>query len=241
MTDGPTIKGPDELYKFVNDYFMQNQKHNLTKEEFYQWLASYETKDLQRLSELEIKLNNSVQEINEVKNHVFDEEHYHRKFDSFFYRTILPKVGEIVDREKARIFESIDRIRGTVSDLDNNTVKKSNVTKYIGAAAGILFAGGVGSTWNALFDMQQKLDTVPVLSTAVEELQEKQREYERNFFVIDGASTTLKDRVDTFEKNQLELKTTVSDQILRLTNVESSVEDVFGAIRSGGGPGTTFP
>ena len=241
MPDGPTIKGPDELYKFVNDYFMQNQKHNLTKEEFYQWLASYETKDLQRLSELEIKLNNSVQEINEVKNHVFDEEHYHRKFDSFFYRTILPKVGEIVDREKARIFESIDRIRGTVSDLDNNTVKKSNVTKYIGAAAGVLFAGGVGSTWNALFDMQQKLDTVPVLSTAVEELQEKQREYERNFFVIDGASTTLKDRVDTFEKNQLELKTTVSDQILRLTNVESSVEDVFGAIRSGGGPGTTFP
>jgi len=241
MPDGPTIKGPDELYKFVNDYFMQNQKHNLTKEEFYQWLASYETKDLQRLSELEIKLNNSVQEINEVKNHVFDEEHYHRKFDSFFYRTILPKVGEIVDREKARIFESIDRIRGTVSDLDNNTVKKSNVTKYIGAAAGILFAGGVGSTWNALFDMQQKLDTVPVLSTAVEELQEKQREYERNFFVIDGASTTLKDRVDTFEKNQLELKTTVSDANLRLTNVESSVEDVFGAIRSGGGPGSTFP
>lgn len=241
MADGPTIKGPDELYKFVNDYFMQNQKHNLTKEEFYQWLASYETKDLQRLSELEIKLNNSVQEINEVKNHVFDEEHYHRKFDSFFYRTILPKVGEIVDREKARIFESIDRIRGTVSDLDNNTVKKSNVTKYIGAAAGILFAGGVGSTWNALFDMQQKLDTVPVLSTAVEELQEKQREYERNFFVIDGASTTLKDRVDTFEKNQLELKTTVSDVNLRLTNVESSVEDVFGAIRSGVGPGTTFP
>ena len=59
MADGPTIKGPDELYKFVNDYFMQNQKHNLTKEEFYQWLASYETKDLQRLSELEIKLNNS--------------------------------------------------------------------------------------------------------------------------------------------------------------------------------------
>lgn len=241
MADGPTIKGPDELYKFVNDYFMQNQKHNLTKEEFYQWLASYETKDLQRLSELEIKLNNSVQEINEVKNHVFDEEHYHRKFDSFFYRTILPKVGEIVDREKARIFESIDRIRGTVNALDNNTVKKSNVTKYIGAAAGVLFAGGVGSTWNALFDMQQKLDTVPVLSTAVEELQEKQREYERNFFVIDGASTTLKDRVDTFEKNQLELKTTVSDQILRLTNVESSVEDVFGAIRSGGGPGSTFP
>ena len=241
MADGPTIKGPDELYKFVNDYFMQNQKHNLTKEEFYQWLASYETKDLQRLSELEIKLNNSVQEINEVKNHVFDEEHYHRKFDSFFYRTILPKVGEIVDREKARIFESIDRIRGTVSDLDNNTVKKSNVTKYIGAAAGVLFAGGVGSTWNALFDMQQKLDTVPVLSTAVEELQEKQREYERNFFVIDGASTTLKDRVDTFEKNQLELKTTVSDANLRLTNVESSVEDVFGAIRSGGGPGSSFP
>jgi hypothetical protein len=241
MADGPTIKGPDELYKFVNDYFMQNQKHNLTKEEFYQWLASYETKDLQRLSELEIKLNNSVQEINEVKNHVFDEEHYHRKFDSFFYRTILPKVGEIVDREKARIFESIERIRGTVNALDNNTVKKSNVTKYIGAAAGVLFAGGVGSTWNALFDMQQKLDTVPVLSTAVEGLQEKQREYERNFFVIDGASTTLKDRVDTFEKNQLELKTTVSDQNLRLTNVESSVEDVFGAIRSGGGPGTLFP
>ena len=46
---------------------------------------------------------------------------------------------------------------------------------------------------------------------------------------------------DTFEKNQLTLKTSVSDVTLRESNVETSVEDVFGAIRSGGGPGASFP
>ena len=81
-------------------------------------LAQYETKDLQRLSEIEIKLNTIEQDVSEVRNHAFDEDQYNRKFDSFFYRTILPKVGEIVDREKSRLIESLDRLRGTVTELD---------------------------------------------------------------------------------------------------------------------------
>ena len=80
MSDGKT---PDDLYRFVSEYVMKENKYNLTREEFYHWLAQYETKDLQRLSELEIKLNTIEQDVSEVKNHAFDEDQYHRKFDSF--------------------------------------------------------------------------------------------------------------------------------------------------------------
>ena len=200
------VKTPDDLYKFVSDYFIVNNKYNLSREEFYHWLAQYETKDLQRLSEIEIKLNTIEQDVSEVRNHAFDEDQYHRKFDSFFYRTILPKVGEIVDREKSRLIESIDRLRGTVTELDGNTVKKSNLTKYIGGFIGVIFAGGVGSVWNALYDMQQKLDNVPILQTHVEELQTKSRETEKALFVFEGKQTTLKDRFDTLEENQNKVK-----------------------------------
>jgi chromosome segregation ATPase len=210
-------KSADELYKFVSDYFMNNNKHNLTREEFYHWLAQYETKDLQRLSELEIKLNTVEQEVTEVKNHAFDEDQYHRKFDSFFYRTILPKVGEIIDREKGRTLEALDRVKNSVSALDQNTVKKSNLTKYISAAVGIIFTGGIGSTWTAVYDMQQKLDQVPVLVQNVEELQEERRNTEKQLFVIEGAATTLKDRFNTLEENELKLRST-------LQQLESSVQ-----------------
>jgi len=214
MSDGKT---PDDLYRFVSEYVMKENKYNLTREEFYHWLAQYETKDLQRLSELEIKLNTIEQDVSEVKNHAFDEDQYHRKFDSFFYRTILPKVGEIVDREKSRLIESLDRLRGTVNELDGNTVKKSNLTKYLGGFIGIVFAGGVGSVWNTLYDMQQKLDNVPILQTHVEELQVQRRDTEKTLFVMEGKQTTLKDRFDTLEESQGKLK-------LELGQIQQSVQ-----------------
>lgn len=214
MSDGKT---PDDLYRFVSEYVMKENKYNLTREEFYHWLAQYETKDLQRLSELEIKLNTIEQDVSEVKNHAFDEDQYHRKFDSFFYKTILPKVGEIVDREKSRLIESLDRLRGTVNELDGNTVKRSNLTKYLGGFIGIVFAGGVGSVWNALYDMQQKLDNVPILQTHVEELQVQRRATEKTLFVMEGKQTTLKDRFDTLEESQGKLK-------LDLGQIQQSVQ-----------------
>ena len=214
MSDGKT---PDDLYRFVSEYVMKENKYNLTREEFYHWLAQYETKDLQRLSELEIKLNTIEQDVSEVKNHAFDEDQYHRKFDSFFYRTILPKVGEIVDREKSRLIESLDRLRGNLNELDGNTVKKSNLTKYLGGFIGIVFAGGVGSVWNALYDMQQKLDNVPILQTHVEELQVQRRDTEKTLFVMEGKQTTLKDRFDTLEESQGKLK-------LELGQIQQSVQ-----------------
>ena len=209
--DMSDVKSPDDLYRFVSEYVMKENKYNLTREEFYHWLAQYETKDLQRLSELEIKLNTIEQDVSEVKNHAFDEDQYHRKFDSFFYKTILPKVGEIVDREKSRLIESLDRLRGTVNELDGNTVKKSNLTKYLGGFIGIIFAGGVGSVWNALYDMQQKLDTVPVLQTYVEELQVQRRETEKTLFTMEGKTVTLKDRFDTLEEAQSEQRSALVD------------------------------
>ena len=186
-------------------------KHSLSKEDFYRWLSEYEVQDLLRLSALEIKLQSIESEILDVKTTTNDEESHHRKMDSFFYKIILPKVGEIVDREKSRMLESIDRLKGTVTDLDNNTVKKSNLTKYLGGFIGIIFAGGVGSVWNALYDMQQKLDNVPVLQTHVEELQVKSRETEKTLFIYEGKQTTLKDRFDTLEETQGKQKTALGD------------------------------
>ncbi len=181
-------------------------KHSLSKEDFYKWLSEYEVQDLQRLSALEIKLNNVETDITDVKASTNDDETHHRKMDSFFYRTILPKVGEIVDREKSRIIETIERLRLDVTALDNNTIKKSNLTKYVGGAIGIVFAGGVGTVWNALYDMQQKLDTVPVLQTYVEELQNQRRETEKTLFTMEAGSTTLKARFDALEENQNKIR-----------------------------------
>ena len=181
-------------------------KHMMTREDFYKWISEAEIRDIERLSSLEIKLANLDNEISEVKDHSQNEENHHRRIDSFFHREILPKCGSIVDREKSRILDIVERLKSDVSDLDANTIKKSNLTKYVGGAIGIIFAGGVGTVWNALYDMQQKLDTVPVLQTYVEELQTQRRETEKTLFTMEAGSTTLKARFDALEENQNKIR-----------------------------------
>ena len=181
-------------------------KHMMTKEDFYKWISEAEIRDIERLSSLEIKLANLDNEISEVKDHSQNEENHHRRIDSFFHREILPKCGSIVDREKSRILDIVERLKSDVIDLDANTIKKSNLTKYVGGAIGIIFAGGVGTVWNALYDMQQKLDTVPVLQTYVEELQAQRRETEKTLFTMEAGSTTLKARFDALEENQNKIR-----------------------------------
>ena len=181
-------------------------KHMMTREDFYKWISEAEIRDIERLSSLEIKLANLDNEISEVKDHSQNEENHHRRIDSFFHREILPKCGSIVDREKSRILDIVERLKSDVIDLDANTIKKSNITKYVGGAIGIIFAGGVGTVWNALYDMQQKLDTVPVLQTYVEELQAQRRETEKTLFTMEAGSTTLKARFDALEENQNKIR-----------------------------------
>ena len=181
-------------------------KHMMTREDFYKWISEAEIRDIERLSSLEIKLANLDNEISEVKDHSQNEENHHRRIDSFFHREILPKCGSIVDREKSRILDIVERLKSDVIDLDANTIKKSNLTKYVGGAIGIIFAGGVGTVWNALYDMQQKLDTVPVLQTYVEELQTQRRETEKTLFTMEAGSTTLKARFDALEENQNKIR-----------------------------------
>ena len=183
-------------------------KHMMTKEDFYKWISEAEIRDIERLSSLEIKLANLDNEISEVKDHSQNEENHHRRIDSFFHREILPKCGSIVDREKSRILDIVERLKSDVIDLDANTIKKSNLTKYIGGAIGIIFAGGVGTVWNALYDMQQKLDTVPVLQTYVEELQTQRRETEKQLFTMEAGSTTLRARFDALEETRSPQKST---------------------------------
>ena len=181
-------------------------KHMMTREDFYKWISEAEIRDIERLSSLEIKLANLDNEISEVKDHSQNEENHHRRIDSFFHREILPKCGSIVDREKSRILDIVERLKSDVIDLDANTIKKSNLTKYVGGAIGIIFAGGVGTVWNAMYDMQQKLDTVPVLQTYVEELQAQRRETEKTLFTMEAGSTTLKARFDALEENQNKIR-----------------------------------
>ena len=57
--------------------------------------------------------------------------------------------------------------------------------------------------------MQQKLDQVPILVQHVEELQVERRNTEKQLFVIEGAATTLKDRFNTLEENELKLRSTI--------------------------------
>ena len=54
--------------------------------------------------------------------------------------------------------------------------------------------------------MQQKLDTVPVLQTYVEELQAQRRETEKTLFTMEAGSTTLKARFDALEENQNKIR-----------------------------------
>lgn len=202
-------------------------KHMMTKEDFYKWISEAEIRDIERLSSLEIKLANLDNEISEVKDHSQNEENHHRRIDSFFHREILPKCGSIVDREKSRILDIVERLKSDVIDLDANTIKKSNLTKYIGGAIGIIFAGGVGTVWNALYDMQQKLDTVPVLQTYVEELQTQRRETEKQLFTMEAGSTTLKARFDALEENQNKIRASNAELSQSVQTNSYSITDLL--------------
>ena len=202
-------------------------KHMMTREDFYKWISEAEIRDIERLSSLEIKLANLDNEISEVKDHSQNEENHHRRIDSFFHREILPKCGSIVDREKSRILDIVERLKSDVIDLDANTIKKSNLTKYIGGAIGIIFAGGVGTVWNALYDMQQKLDTVPVLQTYVEELQTQRRETEKTLFTMEAGSTTLKARFDALEENQNKLRASNAELAQSVQTNSYSITDLL--------------
>tara|TARA_A200000113_G_C8711033_1_gene305158 strand:+ start:29 stop:709 length:681 start_codon:yes stop_codon:yes gene_type:complete len=202
-------------------------KHMMTKEDFYKWISEAEIRDIERLSSLEIKLANLDNEISEVKDHSQNEENHHRRIDSFFHREILPKCGSIVDREKSRILDIVERLKSDVIDLDANTIKKSNLTKYIGGAIGIIFAGGVGTVWNALYDMQQKLDTVPVLQTYVEELQTQRRETEKQLFTMEAGSTTLRARFDALEENQNKIRASNAELSQSVQTNSYSITDLL--------------
>ena len=202
-------------------------KHMMTREDFYKWISEAEIRDIERLSSLEIKLANLDNEISEVKDHSQNEENHHRRIDSFFHREILPKCGSIVDREKSRILDIVERLKSDVIDLDANTIKKSNLTKYVGGAIGIIFAGGVGTVWNALYDMQQKLDTVPVLQTYVEELQTQRRETEKTLFTMEAGSTTLKARFDALEENQNKIRASNAELSQSVQTNSYSITDLL--------------
>ena len=202
-------------------------KHMMTKEDFYKWISEAEIRDIERLSSLEIKLANLDNEISEVKDHSQNEENHHRRIDSFFHREILPKCGSIVDREKSRILDIVERLKSDVIELDANTIKKSNLTKYVGGAIGIIFAGGVGTVWNALYDMQQKLDTVPVLQTYVEELQTQRRETEKQLFTMEAGSTTLKARFDALEENQNKIRASNAELSQSVQTNSYSITDLL--------------
>lgn len=202
-------------------------KHMMTKEDFYKWISEAEIRDIERLSSLEIKLANLDNEISEVKDHSQNEENHHRRIDSFFHREILPKCGSIVDREKSRILDIVERLKSDVIDLDANTIKKSNLTKYVGGAIGIIFAGGVGTVWNALYDMQQKLDTVPVLQTYVEELQTQRRETEKQLFTMEAGSTTLRARFDALEENQNKIRASNAELSQSVQTNSYSITDLL--------------
>jgi len=202
-------------------------KHMMTREDFYKWISEAEIRDIERLSSLEIKLANLDNEISEVKDHSQNEENHHRRIDSFFHREILPKCGSIVDREKSRILDIVERLKSDVIDLDANTIKKSNLTKYVGGAIGIIFADGVGTVWNALYDMQQKLDTVPVLQTYVEELQTQRRETEKTLFTMEAGSTTLKARFDALEENQNKLRASNAELAQSVQTNSYSITDLL--------------
>ena len=202
-------------------------KHMMTREDFYKWISEAEIRDIERLSSLEIKLANLDNEISEVKDHSQNEENHHRRIDSFFHREILPKCGSIVDREKSRILDIVERLKSDLASLDANTIKKSNLTKYVGGAIGIIFAGGVGTVWNALYDMQQKLDTVPVLQTYVEELQTQRRETEKQLFTMEAGSTTLRARFDALEENQNKIRASNAELSQSVQTNSYSITDLL--------------
>ena len=182
-------------------------KHVMMKEDFYRWLSESEIRDLERLSTLEIKLSSLDSEVTEIKS----DDHRNRLLDAYLHREVLPRVGTIIDRSSNRTGESIDRLKDELRKLDGNTVKKSNLTKYLGIAFSVIFTGGIGSVFAYLFDLQTKLDLVPLLQAHVEELQVKHRESEKTFFVLEGTNATLKAQFDSLSEDQQKMRSQNSE------------------------------
>jgi len=189
----------------------------LSKEQFYEWLSKHEVKILEKQSELDIKLKSFEREVTDISRRVFDDEHLNREFETFFYKVILPKVGSIIDREKTNHEKLLDHIHDKIEELDDNTVKKSNVSKYVGAILGVVFAGGLGSVWNSLYDMQTKLDSVPLLKTQVSEMLVNNRNVEKQLFVMEGNVESMKESMVVIEDKVMKVSS-------RLNSAEKSIE-----------------
>ena len=189
----------------------------LSREQFYEWLSKHEVKILEKQSELDIKLQSFEREVTDISRRVFDDEHLQREFETFFYKVILPKVGSIIDREKNNHEKLLDHIHDKIEELDNNTVKKSNVSKYVGAILGVVFAGGLGSVWNSLYDMQTKLDSVPLLKTQVSEMLVNNRDVEKQLFVMSG-------NVDSMKESMVVVEDKIMKVSSRLNTAEKSIE-----------------
>jgi len=189
----------------------------LSKEQFYEWLSKHEVKILEKQSELDIKLKSFEREVTDISRRVFDDEHLNREFETFFYKVILPKVGSIIDREKTNHEKLLDHIHDKIEELDDNTVKKSNVSKYVGAILGVVFAGGLGSVWNSLYDMQTKLDSVPLLKTQVSEMLVNNRNVEKQLFVMEGNVESMKESMVVIEDKVMKISS-------RLNSAEKSIE-----------------
>jgi hypothetical protein len=189
----------------------------LSKEQFYEWLSKHEVKILEKQSELDIKLKSFEREVTDISRRVFDDEHLNREFETFFYKVILPKVGSIIDREKTNHEKLLDHIHDKIEELDDNTVKKSNVSKYVGTILGVVFAGGLGSVWNSLYDMQTKLDSVPLLKTQVSEMLVNNRNVEKQLFVMEGNVESMKESIVVIEDKVMKVSS-------RLNSAEKSIE-----------------
>jgi hypothetical protein len=189
----------------------------LSREQFYEWLSKHEVKILEKQSELDIKLKSFEREVTDISRRVFDDEHLNREFETFFYKVILPKVGSIIDREKTNHEKLLDHIHDKIEELDDNTVKKSNVSKYVGTILGVVFAGGLGSVWNSLYDMQTKLDSVPLLKTQVSEMLVNNRNVEKQLFVMEGNVESMKESIVVIEDKVMKVSS-------RLNSAEKSIE-----------------
>lgn len=203
----------------------------LTKEEFYEWIAKHESRILQKQNEQDIRLKNFEREIHELSRRVFDDERMRQEFDGFFYKTILPKVGTIVDKKETHTEKAIEHLHEQFEELDRNTVKKSNVSKYVGALIGIIFAGGIGSTWNALYEVQSKLNSVPQLIEQVDALKEEQRSFEKKIFIVEGNIVTLKESMSMSDDNLIKLKTELGT-IREIAETSSfSISDIYSKLK----------
>ena len=200
---------------------------DFTREHFYEWLSKHEVKIVEKQNELDIRLKSFEKEVTELVRRTSDNDYISREFESYLYKNILPKVGEIIDREKGHHEKLLDHIHEKIEDLDSNTVKKSNVSKYVGAILGVVFAGGVGSVWNSLYDIQSKLNSVPLLKTQVSALSEQNRETEKQLFVMEGSVESIKENLVTIDKNIMEVNNKSTSQEKSVETNTYSISDIY--------------